>query len=32
LRSQVRTRVLNGDLEETFRPWYPQFLWSNRCH
>ena len=22
---QVRTRVLNGDLEETFRRWYPQF-------
>jgi hypothetical protein len=22
---QVRTRVLNGELEETFRRWYPQF-------
>ena len=22
---QVRTRVLNGDLEKTFRRWYPHF-------
>jgi hypothetical protein len=22
---QVRTRVLNGDWEETFRTWYPDF-------
>ena len=22
---QVRTRELNGDLEETFRRWYPRF-------
>jgi hypothetical protein len=22
---QVRTRVLNGDLEETLRRWYPKF-------
>ena len=22
---QTRTRVLNGELEETFRRWYPQF-------
>ena len=22
---QVRTRVLNGELEETFRRWYPKF-------
>ena len=22
---QVRTQVLNGDWEETFRTWYPQF-------
>jgi hypothetical protein len=22
---QTRTRVLNGDLEETFRGWYPEF-------
>ena len=22
---QTRTRVLNGDLEETFRQWYPRF-------
>jgi hypothetical protein len=22
---QVRTRVLNAELEETFRRWYPQF-------
>jgi hypothetical protein len=22
---QVRTRVLNGELEETFRRWYPMF-------
>jgi hypothetical protein len=22
---QTRTRVLNGELEETFRRWYPKF-------
>ena len=22
---QIRTRVLNGDWEETFRQWYPGF-------
>jgi hypothetical protein len=22
---QTRTRVLNGELDETFRRWYPQF-------
>ena len=22
---QTRTKVLNGDLEETFRRWYPAF-------
>ena len=25
LQLQTRTRVLNGDLEETFRQWYPRF-------
>jgi hypothetical protein len=25
LSLQVRTRVLNGELEETFRRWYPKF-------
>ena len=22
---QIRTKVLNGDLEDVFRRWYPQF-------
>jgi len=22
---QMRTQVLNGDLEQTFRQWYPNF-------
>jgi hypothetical protein len=25
LLMQTRTRVLNGELEETFRRWYPKF-------
>ena len=25
LRLQIRTRVLNGDWEATFREWYPGF-------
>ena len=25
LLMQVRTRVLNGELDETFRRWYPKF-------
>jgi hypothetical protein len=26
---QMRTRVLNGELEQTFRDWHPCFLAAN---